>query len=198
VFVVKDHGQANSIKIPESVLLAGKGSLIVNASNCDIEIESQVQLRNLALTINGDGTVLRFGKDCVLSGAVIVKSPDSCLKIGRKTTWMNVFISFHERGSIVMGEDCMLSGDIRMDVSDMHSIIDVQTGMRINPAADIMLGDHVWVGQGVFITKGCVVGSNVIIGAKALVTKDMPDNVLVAGVPARVIREGVTWDRRRL
>ena len=127
-----------------------------------------------------------------------MKSEGCDLSIGSKTTWMNVFISFHEQGQINIGEDCMFSGDIRMDVSDMHSIIDIKSGNRINPAKNIHIGSHVWVGQGVFITKGVGIGDNVIIGAKSVVSKNIPSESLAVGVPAKVIRKGVTWDRRRL
>jgi acetyltransferase-like isoleucine patch superfamily enzyme len=52
----------------------------------------------------------------------------------------------------------------------------------------IEIGNNVWIGDKVTITKGVKVGDNVVIGANSVVTKDIPSNTLVAGVPARVIR----------
>ncbi|MCX8228287.1 MAG: acyltransferase, partial [Sulfitobacter sp.] len=104
----------------------------------------------------------------------------------------------HESGTITLGDDCMLSGDITMDVSDMHSILDVESGIRINPPRDILIGDHVWLAQGVRIMKGSQIGQDCIIGSRALVCSSIPANSLAVGTPARVVRSGVTWDRRRI
>ncbi|WP_080459210.1 acyltransferase [Roseovarius sp. A-2] len=107
-------------------------------------------------------------------------------------------ISLHEAGTIRVGRDCMLSGNIHIDVSDMHSIIDISTGKRINPPADVEIGDHVWIARSVQILKGSRIGENCMVGAAALVKGDFPEGSLLAGVPARVLRSGITWDRRRL
>ena len=53
-----------------------------------------------------------------------------------------------------------------MATSDAHSIIDSQTQSRINPAADIVVHNHVWIGNGTYINKGCEIGENTIIGGK--------------------------------
>lgn len=63
---------------------------------------------------------------------------------------------------------------------------------RINGACyakPIIIGDNVWIGGGVNITQGVTIGENTIIGAGSLVNRDIPANVIAAGVPCRVIRE---------
>ena len=50
------------------------------------------------------------------------------------------------------------------------------------------MGNNVWIGYGACILRGVTVGDNAIIGTSAVVTKDVPANAVVAGVPARVIR----------
>lgn len=55
-------------------------------------------------------------------------------------------------------------------------------------AKPITIGDHVWIGGHAVINPGVTIGNNVVIAAGAVVTKDVPDHVVVAGVPARVIR----------
>ena len=92
----------------------------------------------------------------------------------------------------------MLSGDITMDVSDMHSILDVETGERINPPQDIEIGDHVWLAHGVRIMKGAQIGQHSVIGSRSMVLGVIPAHSLAVGAPARVMRAGITWDRRRL
>jgi maltose O-acetyltransferase len=56
-------------------------------------------------------------------------------------------------------------------------------------AAPIKIGDNVWIGGGVIICPGVSIGSNVTIGAGSIVTKDIPNNIVAAGNPCRVIRQ---------
>ena len=56
-------------------------------------------------------------------------------------------------------------------------------------AKPIIVGDNVWIGGGVTVVAGVNIGNNVVVGAGAVVTKDIPDNCVVAGVPARIIKE---------
>ena len=55
--------------------------------------------------------------------------------------------------------------------------------------APIHIGRKVWIGAGVIITKGVTIGDNSIVAAGAVVTHDIPSNVIAAGVPARILRE---------
>lgn len=52
----------------------------------------------------------------------------------------------------------------------------------------VVIKDNVWLGEGVAIMPGVTIGVNVIVGANSVVTKDVPDNAVVAGVPAKVIK----------
>lgn len=56
-------------------------------------------------------------------------------------------------------------------------------------AKPIVIGDNVWIGGGVHIVAGVTIGNNVVIAAGAVVTKDVPDNCLVAGVPAKKLKD---------
>lgn len=54
--------------------------------------------------------------------------------------------------------------------------------------APVTIGDHVWIGGGSIILPGVTIGNNVVIGAGSVVTHDVPDNVIVCGNPARILR----------
>lgn len=56
-------------------------------------------------------------------------------------------------------------------------------------AAPVTIGDNVWLGGGVIVCPGVTIGSNVTIGAGSVVTKDLPDRVVAAGNPCRVIKK---------
>jgi maltose O-acetyltransferase len=61
----------------------------------------------------------------------------------------------------------------------------------------VSIGDDVWVGGNVVINPGVKIGSNVVIGSGSVVVKDIPDGVIAAGNPAKVIREITTGDREK-
>jgi acetyltransferase-like isoleucine patch superfamily enzyme len=65
---------------------------------------------------------------------------------------------------------------------------------RASADAPVSIGNRVWIGAGAKILKGVSIGDGAVIAAGAIVTRDVPAGALVAGNPAQVIREGVTWD----
>ena len=172
--------------------------MVIQGSNNLLSIGSNTTLGNGMIEIRNNSSAIEIGESCLINGWLRCRADETKINIGRKTTMMWVQITLHEKGVINIGEDCMFSGDIRMDVSDMHSIIDIKSGKRINPPGDIHIEDHVWVGQGVHILKGHTIGHDSILGAKALITSSIPSNSIAVGVPAKVVKSGVTWDRERL
>jgi maltose O-acetyltransferase len=62
-------------------------------------------------------------------------------------------------------------------------------------AKPVTIGNRVWIGGGVNINQGVTIGDNSIVGAGSVVTKDVPSNVIAAGVPCRVIRSITEVDR---
>ena len=195
---IKNVGAGNIIDISEEVLENADGTLVVKGSNNLIEIGSGTRIVKAILEVRNNHSEMRIGRECLLAGEFRCIANNTRLIIGDFTTSKKVRISLMEAGVIEIGRDCMFSSDIRMDVSDMHSIIELETGVRINPPGNISIGDHVWVGHGVFITKGVCIGSNSVIGARSVVTKDIPANALAVGCPAKVLRKNITWDRQRL
>ena len=88
---------------------------------------------------------------------------------------------------IVIGDGTMLANGVYITDSDWHGIYD-----RIKRPADdtpVHVGRNVWLGDHCMILKGVTIGDNSVVGAGAVVTKDVPANVIVAGNPARVVRE---------
>lgn len=81
---------------------------------------------------------------------------------------------------------------------DMLSIINVATARRVNPAADIAIFRHVWVGMGVAVLKVSRIGANAIVAAHSVVRGEIPAGSIAAGIPVWAVRTGVTWDRRLL
>ena len=92
-------------------------------------------------------------------------------------------------GTIEIGAGCVIGRDAVIRSFDGHTI--EQYGYQISEP--IRIGEHVWVGQGATILKGVTIGDGAIIAANATVTKDVPAHCIVAGCPAKVVKENVNW-----
>ncbi|CQR48735.1 acyltransferase [Haloferax massiliensis] len=95
--------------------------------------------------------------------------------------------------SISIGTDCSISWDVDLADSDFHPItIQGDTKKMTEP---IEIGDHVWIGYGASIKKGVTIGDGAVIASDSVVTRDVPERSLAAGVPAKVIKTDVSWER---
>ncbi len=90
---------------------------------------------------------------------------------------------------IEIGHGCTIGRDVVIRSYDGHKIV----GNNNKTAMPIHIGDHVWIGQRAVILKGVTIGSGAIIAAGSIVTKDVPSHSVVAGNPAKVIKENITW-----
>ncbi|WP_052696983.1 acyltransferase [Pantoea sp. SM3] len=192
---IKEFIAAGNIVEGRPTRVAGKFELVyLKGKNSKIIFGNGSVLNSVSINMEqGDGN-LHFGEDTYIRGRYFVGA-QSTIAIGNKTA-MNrhsLFVAT-EKASITIGNGCLIS-DISMSTTDWHSIIDDESGKRINPAKDIIIEDSVWLGEAVTIQKGITIGKNSIIGAKALVTKPIPPGSLVVGMPAKIIRSGVRWQR---
>ncbi len=95
--------------------------------------------------------------------------------------------------SIIVGRQCMFSKDIAIRATDSHAVIDIHTRSVINEPASILVEPYVWLGEGASILKGSVVGFGSIVASLGLVSGNLPPRSACGGVPAKVLRQDVTW-----
>jgi acetyltransferase-like isoleucine patch superfamily enzyme len=90
---------------------------------------------------------------------------------------------------IKIGRECIIA-DRTMMIDFDHGVVDTERPIREQGIykRDVIVGHNVWIGYGASVLRGVTVGDNAVIGTSAVVTKDLPDNAVAAGVPARVIR----------
>ena len=100
--------------------------------------------------------------------------------------FINAGCKFQDQGGIVIGDGAFIGHNVVLATLD-HDL-DPETRHILHPAP-IRIGSRVWIGAGVVVTKGVTIGDNSVIAAGAVVTRDIPANVIAAGVPAKVLRE---------
>ena len=88
---------------------------------------------------------------------------------------------------IIIGDACMIAHGAYISDADWHGIYD--RAEPVGKTKPIILEDNVWIGDSAIICKGVTIGKNSIIGAGAVVTKDVPQNSIFAGNPAKLVKE---------
>ena len=117
-----------------------------------------------------------------------IRCHEGVVSIGAKTVLgQDCTISAFQHVSI--GRECVVADRVMLIDFD-HGASDVERPIRLQGIykRDVRVGNNVWIGYGACILRGVTVGDNAVIGTSAVVTKDVPANAVVAGVPARVIR----------
>lgn len=172
----------------KSVLMMGgksqiilKGSLFlgetsINGSNRETTVRMD---ENSLLQVNGGFSVF-YGGDIILF-------KNAKLVLGSGFFNSNVKIRCTEE--ITIGNNVAISHDVTIMDSDAHEIKD-DDYQKTKP---IHIGNHVWIGTRATILKGVTIGDGSIIAAGSVVTKNVPSNTIVAGVPAKVIKQNVLW-----
>lgn len=88
---------------------------------------------------------------------------------------------------ITIGKHCFIGPNCGMYTA-IHPIVAKERNQGLEMAKPITIGDNVWIGGDVTILPGVTIGEGSVIGAKSLVTKDIPANVIAVGNPCRVVR----------
>ena len=112
-------------------------------------------------------------------------------KLILKGGFINENVQITAGDTVEIGRDATIGRDVVIRSFDGHTIC--QEDYKISEP--IKIGKHVWIGQGATILKGVTIGDGAIIAAGAIVTKDVPAECIAAGVPAKVVKEGVRWNR---
>jgi acetyltransferase-like isoleucine patch superfamily enzyme len=144
----------------------------------------------------GPGVVLEIGKTaevslgrwCWIGHGTKIRCHEGRVSIGAKTV-MGQECTISAFQNISIGRECVIADRVMLIDFD-HGVVEVERPIRHQGIykRDTRVGNNVWIGYGACILRGVTVGDNAIIGTSAVVTKDVPPNAVVAGVPAKVIR----------
>jgi acetyltransferase-like isoleucine patch superfamily enzyme len=140
-----------------------------------------------ALEVGKQGR-LELGRWSWIGHGCKLRAHEGVISIGAKTVMgQECTISCFQHVSI--GRECVIADRVMMIDFD-HGMVEVERPIRVQGIykRDVRVGNNVWIGYGACILRGVTVGDNAVIGTNAVVTRDVPDNAVVGGVPARLIR----------
>ena len=155
--------------------------------------------RGLELKIEPRGKI-RFGRFVWIGDGTKIRCHEGIVEVGDKTVMgQECTISAYQR--VRIGEECVIA-DRAMFIDFDHGMVEVERPIRQQGIykRDVEVGNNVWIGYGACILRGVSVGDNSVIGTNSVVTKDVPANAVVGGIPARIIRmreapRDLRWER---
>ncbi|MFD7243674.1 sugar O-acetyltransferase [Streptomyces massasporeus] len=110
----------------------------------------------------------------------------SNISIGART-FVNYNLTALDVARITIGEDCQIGPNVQL-LTPTHPVEPEPRRDKLEAARPIVIGDNVWLGGGVIVCPGVTIGHNAVVGAGAVVTRDVPADVVAVGNPARPVR----------
>lgn len=214
------YGNILKGRVPEG------GKIIFSGYNANITIgrnftfRGTIEVRNNSRLVIGDNVIIdnanpwlvandavcEIGTNCKFKKSGLINVLDYAeLYIGEKSTFENNYhMSIQEETKCKFGNDCMASNDLIVRTNDGHTIFDNEKKENINTVSEIrskrqiILGNHIWLGQRSALLYNTQIGDNTIVGLGSVVKGKFGSNCMVAGVPAKIIKRNVSWSRRKV
>ncbi len=129
---------------------------------------------------------------------VLIEAPFRCdygynIEVG-ENFYSNFGLTVLDGAKVIIGDNCLIGPNVNIFTAG-HPVDPQLRNTYIEYSVGITIGNSCWIGGGSVINPGVHIGSNVVIGSGSVVTKDIPDNVVAAGNPCRVIREISEYDK---
>ncbi len=124
-------------------------------------------------------------------GVNIIVKDNAKLSIG-DNTYFTSDMHIEVVNELSIGKDCAISWGVTIIDDDHHQLISNSKGNSVEKNS-VEIGNKVWIGCNATILKNTVIGNNCIIAANSLVKGTFPDNCLIGGVPAKILKENIDW-----
>ena len=138
-------------------------------------------------------STLRIKGNVQLTPGVGIWAMNANVVIGNGTV-INGRASIISKSRVEIGAHCLIAFNTTIMDCDLHRHA-VAGGKPEDVAKPVIVADRCWIGHDVTILKGVTIGEGSIVGAHSVVTEEVKDHTMVAGVPARKIRENIIWER---
>ena len=183
--VKKPRGSSIRVLNRSNIRIAPTATIaMAEHSSFEINRQDYIKTHERSTLYVGDNATIRInGRFTMHSHSSIMVLKDALLEIGNNTylNGGNIECSHH----IHLGDDCAIADGVRIMVNSWHAI---EEGKK-----EFFIGNKVWLATGAMILPGITIGDGAIVAAGAVVAKDVPARCMVAGVPAKVVKENIDW-----
>jgi acetyltransferase-like isoleucine patch superfamily enzyme len=169
---IRFMGKYNSIKINKLVRICNL-KIDVLGNNLKLFVGENVNITDCHFRVSGENASFIIGDGAELVGNFILITDNDC--------------------TLEIGKGSLLGAGSQIRLGDSHSVVDISEMKVCNRATHVKLHNRVWLGLDCLVLKNVEIGPNSVVGARSVITKNLPANSLSAGVPAKVLRTGVTW-----
>lgn len=177
-------------------------NLKIRGDNNIINIELPITFEDVLISMDSDNTFEILSQIYSVTGARFYVEEGADVVIGRDCELCNgnlhvvVNNGWKKRPKLSIGNRVHIARDCIIRTSDGQAIIDLKSGLAINEPKDVIIEDDVWITSRCIILKGSYIAKGNIVGAGSLVNKQFfKNNVVLAGAPAKIIKENVFWSR---
>ncbi|QJD97571.1 acyltransferase [Mucilaginibacter robiniae] len=160
-------------------LTAGKNLILEDNVSINALSENGIQL----------GNQVSIARDSILFCTGIIAQKGTGITIGDRTG-INARAYFGGQGGITIGNDVIMGPNVQI-FSENHNFLDLVIPIKDQGVArqSVIIGNNCWIGAGATILAGVTIGDGCVIAAGSVVNKSVPPNSIVAGVPAKVIKQ---------
>lgn len=136
-----------------------------------------------------------IGEDCYIETPFYANWGGKHVRFG-KGVYANFGLTLVDDGAIEVGDYVLFAPHVTLATAS-HPIHPELRAHQAQYNLPIRIGNNVWLGTGCAVMPGVTIGDNTVVGAGSVVTRDLPANVVAAGVPCRVLRPITDDDRRQ-
>lgn len=170
--------------VNSNIIFRGKGNILF--------CEESVNIVNSNINFIGNNSLIFLSSSKSNYPVNIQIFQDSILFIGRNNQFTaTITFDVQEHQNLIIGDDCIINGGVTFKTSDAHIIYDSSSKKRINHSKSILIGDHVWLGQQTYVSKGVRIGSGTILDSFSYVPSNilLKSNNLYGGNPITVLKK---------
>lgn len=194
---LKQYSDEKNNIINYSGTVIGNMKISFTGSNNVLNVHPNAKIKGVTFLFDCDNAICDVGANSFTG--LIRLGQDCRVKIGDNVNCTGgCYISTAEGSTVTIGDDCMIATQVEIRSDDAHAFFDVETGLRLNPSRDITVGNHVWLATKSTILNGSEILDGSILGYGSILKGRIPNNSVAAGVPAKVVKRNIAWERPHL
>jgi acetyltransferase-like isoleucine patch superfamily enzyme len=198
--IIEDSGENNTINIEDGSVFRGC-KIMLKGNNNIINLGKALLYKSLVVNLKGNNkqfAVKPSNKNINNVKFTSIRGNNQIFTIGDNFSCGGIEVQMNDGDEkFTIGDGGLFSWGIKVRTSDGHSVVDMATNKAINLPKNVHIGDRVWVSEDVSFLKGAQIAADCVVGSRAVVTKAFSQsNCVIAGFPAKVVKENIRWDRR--